>query len=56
MQNLTVHSLEPSPWALLFPLGGGLQSNLRLHEKTEAFGTFSASRIDIEWQGGYDVA
>ena len=56
MQNLTVCSLEPSPRALIFPLGGGLQSNLRLHERTEASGAFSASRIDTEWQGGYDVA
>ena len=29
-----------------------LQSNLR----SEAFGAFSASRIDTEWQGVYDVA
>ena len=44
------HSLftRASPQALIFPLGGRLQSNLRLHERTEAFG---ASRIDTEWQG-----
>ena len=56
MKNLTVCSLEPSPQALIFPLGGGLQSNLRLRKRTEAFGAFSDSRIDTEWQGGYEVA
>ena len=41
-------SLEPSPRALLFPLGGGLQSILRLRVRSEAFGVFSASRIGTE--------
>ena len=48
MQNITVCSLGPSLRALIFPLGGGLQSNLHLRERTEAFGAFSASRIDTE--------
>ena len=39
-------SLEPSLRALLFPLGGGLQSTLHWCVRSEAFGAFSASRID----------
>ena len=55
MQNLEVCSRESSPRALLFPLGGRLQSTIRLHVITEAFGAFSASRIDTEWQGVDDL-
>ena len=56
MQNLKVCSQESSPRALLFFLGGGLQFTTRLRVKTEAFGAFSASRIDTEWQGGDNLA
>ena len=56
MQNLKICSRESAPRALLFPLGGGLQSTIRLRVRTEAFGAFSATRIDTEWQGGDDLA
>ena len=50
MQNLKVCSLEPSPQALLFRLGGEIQSTLHLRVRTEAFVAFSTSRIDTEWR------
>ena len=56
-RGLTVFgSLEPSPRALLFPLGGELQSTLRLRVRSEAFGAFSASRIDTEGRRSDDLA
>ena len=54
-RGLTVFgSLEPSPRALL--LGGELQSTLRLRVRSEAFGAFSASRIDTEGRRSDDLA
>ena len=49
-------SLELSPQALLFPLGGGIQSTLRLRVRSEAFGIFSAYRIDTEGRRSDDLA